>query len=351
MKKKKKDNSLIIHAFLLVGFLAIATCLYVMSGKKSATEILQSTEKIYKEKAQVQAPSQISSQSIPKTQKYSYKYTYTINVSGRIPQITFKMPVPYNEKERQYITENTFSIKPTSIRNENGNTIAEFQLNNLNNQSVDISIQGIAEVRTYDYKTASAINKNFDSEKNLEKYTKAEPLIESDDIAIKNAAAKIKGSSREEVVANIYKYVVSNVKYTLVQGNAGAKRTLLQKQGKCSEYAALMVALCRAKNIPARVITGQIAREANTKHNWVEVYYNKYGWVTYEPTKRPTTVTTYNQQGLPVKKEQRIIAESSNINYIASAKNMFSPWALSYSVSQNANGTATVTEKFEIHKL
>ena len=73
MKKKKKDNSLIIHALLLAGFLVIAAGLYVMSGKKSATEIFQSTEEYYKEKAQVQAPKPIPVQNKPATQKYSYK--------------------------------------------------------------------------------------------------------------------------------------------------------------------------------------------------------------------------------------------------------------------------------------
>ncbi len=60
--------------------------------------------------------------------------------------------------------------------------------------------------------------------------------------------------------------------YTVSYSVAGAKKALQTKQGKCSEYAALMVALCKAKKI--------------SQHNCVEVYYNKYGRVMYDHFER-----------------------------------------------------------------
>ncbi len=351
---KKIYRSIIFQIVFITAFIAIILGLYIMGGKKNVSEIVESTEKVYKEKMEM--PPAITSagrieDEAPLFENYSFRYTYTINVSGRIKKIIFKLPVPYNENEKQYITENTFSVKPSKMYNKDSNTIAEFQLDNLNNEAVDIELAGIAKIRTYDYKTASLINKKPETEKNLDKYLKPEPLIESDAGIIKSAAKKIKGKTQEEVVNNIYEFVVKNIKYSLIPGNLGAKKALELRKGKCSEYSALMTALCRAKKIPARIIVGQIARDKDTKHNWVEVYYDKYGWIAYDPTELSTVITTYNQNGDIIKTENRIDSQTVHSKFIASAKNQFTPWAVSYSVTEESNGTASVDEKFEINKL
>ncbi len=352
MDGKKTYFSIIFNIIFLAVFIAILTGLYFISGKKNVSQIVESTENVYLEKTNQMSvlPVQSEDPQVSGFEKYSYKYTYKINVAGRIKNLTFKVPIPYDEAEKQYITESSFSIKPVRIYNEDSNTIAEFVLENLNNQSIEIELRGIAGIRTYDYQTASKINKNNSPEKDLTKYITPSPLIESNDNLIKSAASKIKGNSREEIVNNIYNYVVTNINYAVIPGTLGAKKALEMKKGKCSEYSALMTALCRAKNIPARVVTGQLVREGETKHNWVEVYYDKYGWVAYEPTERPTVVTTYNQNGEVIKQERRIEAEKANAKYIASAKNQFKPWILTYSVSEQSYGTASVDEKFEIQK-
>jgi transglutaminase-like putative cysteine protease len=66
----------------------------------------------------------------------------------------------------------------------------------------------------------------------------------------------------------------------------GAVKAAQQKKGDCSEYSDLFVALCRAKNIPARVATGYTVRfdEISPKHHWAEVYLKKYGWVPFDPS-------------------------------------------------------------------
>ena len=65
------------------------------------------------------------------------------------------------------------------------------------------------------------------------------------------------------------------------------------KKGDCTEYADLFVAVCRAKNIPARVITGISVQSDNTKakHNWAEVYLKEYGWVPFDPSKGDIDIT------------------------------------------------------------
>jgi len=54
-----------------------------------------------------------------------------------------------------------------------------------------------------------------------------------------------------------------------------------------------MVALCRAKGIPARSVYGYVTNYYNTtRHAWVEVYSKKYGWVPFDPT--PNSHNTFN---------------------------------------------------------
>ncbi|SPU04717.1 transglutaminase-like superfamily protein [Bacillus tequilensis] len=72
------------------------------------------------------------------------------------------------------------------------------------------------------------------------------------------------------------------------------------KRGYCDNFSSAMVVLLRSAGIPARWVKGYTSgqyKEAGNKngsiykvtnnnaHSWVEVYFPKQGWVTFEPTK------------------------------------------------------------------
>ena len=68
-----------------------------------------------------------------------------------------------------------------------------------------------------------------------------------------------------------------------------------RKTGYCEHYATAMVVMLRALDIPARLVTGFLASEWNDfgsyytirqrdAHAWVEVYFPRSGWVTFDPT-------------------------------------------------------------------
>ncbi|MDQ6658053.1 MAG: DUF3488 and transglutaminase-like domain-containing protein [Actinomycetota bacterium] len=90
-------------------------------------------------------------------------------------------------------------------------------------------------------------------------------------------------------------------------GNTGNALTdfLANKQGFCEQYASTMAVMLRTLNIPSRVAVGftQGQRQAdgsylittNDAHAWVEVKFDKYGWVRFDPT--PLTGGEGNQQG------------------------------------------------------
>jgi transglutaminase-like putative cysteine protease len=67
------------------------------------------------------------------------------------------------------------------------------------------------------------------------------------------------------------------------------------RQGYCDYFATAMVVLLRVEGVPARVASGfapgefdpatnvSLVRE-NHAHSWVEVFFPRYGWVTFEPS-------------------------------------------------------------------
>lgn len=65
--------------------------------------------------------------------------------------------------------------------------------------------------------------------------------------------------------------------------------------GYCDYYATAMVVLSRAMGMPSRVVVGYVGGQYDEEndyylvseaeaHTWVEIYFNGYGWVPFEPT-------------------------------------------------------------------
>ena len=92
---------------------------------------------------------------------------------------------------------------------------------------------------------------------------------------------------------NIHNYVINNIEYRIHKERKGAAYAAQQNTGDCSEYSDLFVAICRAKSIPARVVTGYavVVSDILPKHAWPEAYLRKYGWVPFDPTWADVEVT------------------------------------------------------------
>ncbi|BDI33289.1 hypothetical protein CCAX7_53400 [Capsulimonas corticalis] len=86
------------------------------------------------------------------------------------------------------------------------------------------------------------------------------------------------------------------------------------REGYCDMFASSMAVLCRVAGLPSRVATGFAPGEpkadgfdlrAMDKHAWVEVYFPKYGWLTFDPTVGTRTdgsvpsSTSTEKHGLP----------------------------------------------------
>lgn len=357
-KKQKKDFSVL---FYIIGFVVVASfMLFLMFSSVDRNTVVNEQpqnervaqtqpqeQQIQQSKPQIKEPTKVA--NISDFEEFKYKITYTFDVRGTIKNAIFRIPTPSTENEKQYIVSSNISVKPTKTYYDGATSFAEFNFPELTTQKLVIEQYGQAKVRTYDLKTAKLINKNPNPETDLSKYLQEEQYIEVSDPLVKSYAAKIKGETREEIIQNIYEFTQKHLRYKNLQGVSGAKKALKQRVGECSEYSAIMVALCRAKGIPARVVIGNIAREQNTKHNWVEVYFDEYGWVNFDPTTMPTVVNVY-KNGKLVKKEKILDSNSAIVKYIASGKNLFSPYIFKYQGDSKNNGKATLMETIVIEK-
>jgi hypothetical protein len=213
--------------------------------------------------------------------------SYDLLVLGKTYKISFVTLVPQTIPDRQTISRINYSPKPSRIFSRNGNQYAEFVFVNPK-RYVKIRIKVKAEL--FEYTIMTAIEKGEKKPADnlrLAESLKQEKYIEKDDRRIQEAANSIEGRVDVEKVLNIYDYVTDNMEYSIANKKAlGAVNALIQGKGDCTEYSDLFVALCRAKNVPARVITGYtVDRNATSpKHNWVEVYLQAYGWVPFDPS-------------------------------------------------------------------
>jgi len=180
-----------------------------------------------------------------------------------------------------------FSQKPSRVFTENGNVYAEFTfVKPKEHFKLQLSVK--AELFRYDLATAlRSREKILSKDLAVKEFLKQETYIEKDDPKIQQIAKTITGQDEIGTVKKLYSYVIGNLEYTgLGKKQLGALKALQLKKGDCSEYSDLFVALCRAKEIPARVVTGYTVRfdKIPPKHHWAEVYLQKYGWVPFDPS-------------------------------------------------------------------
>jgi transglutaminase-like putative cysteine protease len=105
-----------------------------------------------------------------------------------------------------------------------------------------------------------------------------------------------------EVAQKVEAYLAANLRYSLDLGQDAGLDPLEdflfeRKTGNCEYFAAAMAVLLRAAGIPARVVSGFQRGEWNDvgryfavrqrdAHSWVEVFFPRVGWITFDPSPR-----------------------------------------------------------------
>ena len=115
--------------------------------------------------------------------------------------------------------------------------------------------------------------------------------IESDHPAINRVALKLHAPDSSKTIEKVFHWVAGNLRYSgYASKNRGALYALEHKEGDCTEYADLFVALCRANGIAARPIGGYVCPQsgvlkARDYHNWGE-FYEGGTWKLADPQNR-----------------------------------------------------------------
>lgn len=212
---------------------------------------------------------------------------YRISLTGKPRQVKFVTVFPRDLQGQQTIVSvDGGKIPPRKFYKVEDNRYAEYEFVSPSGRT-DLEIAVKMELFETDYFLMSKHrNADFLGESYLRPYLRAENGIEKDDPSVSNAAAGITGTNDIDTIRQLYYFVVSNI--TLkdeVTNYPGAVATLAKKSGNASGYADLFTALCRAKGIPARTVEGFYVKPRGTdpRHQWTEVYIERYGWVSFDP--------------------------------------------------------------------
>ncbi|MHC4623786.1 MAG: transglutaminase-like domain-containing protein [Planctomycetota bacterium] len=229
-------------------------------------------------------PNQAGSQAISKN-LVELVLSYDFTLSGETSKIKFLVMLPRTIADRQKILGTKYSSRPSRLFRKNGNRYAEFVFDEPKKQfRVEINIK--AELYRYDLSTArNKLQKRLSKGRGFDDFLEEEDYIEKNDPRIRQIAESMAGKNEIEVVEKIYNYVHDNMDYEVPGEKAlGAVKAAEGGKGDCSEYSDLFVAICRAKGIAARVVTGYTVRfdKISPKHHWAEVYLRGYGWVPFE---------------------------------------------------------------------
>ncbi|UCF42890.1 MAG: transglutaminase domain-containing protein [Planctomycetota bacterium] len=218
--------------------------------------------------------------------KVEFDLRYDFSMQAIPSKMNFVTLIPRTIAHRQEILDIKYSTRPRRIFTKNANTYAEFAFSRPRTQFT-LRINVKAELYRYDLFTAKKQYKEQPPPKdpNLSNFIQHEHCIQKNHASIHEIAETIRGQTEIDIVKNIYDFVTDRLRYVPRTDELGAVKALAAKQGDCVEYADLFVAICRAKNIPARVIKGYVTKfDDSPEHAWAEVYLTELGWVPFDLT-------------------------------------------------------------------
>jgi transglutaminase-like putative cysteine protease len=196
---------------------------------------------------------------------------------------------PYQSLSSMEVSPKDYAL----VIDEFGNHYAEFDFSNQPSGTTEtINIDYRVTVNELVYDLADCEGKLPDD------FTQPELHIESANPQIVALASKLSQGKKGvcQQVRAFYDYIGDNLVYTYNGENWGAQAALGPMGADCTEYTALLMALSRAKSIPARYFTGLLYMDtysdtiANIAHAWPDVYMPATGWVPLDPTLGRTTV-------------------------------------------------------------
>ncbi|MGA6927719.1 MAG: transglutaminase domain-containing protein [Desulfosarcina sp.] len=115
--------------------------------------------------------------------------------------------------------------------------------------------------------------------------------FDADDTDIRRLALQLKSGRVRITAKRLYRWVADNIVYNgYSREKKGARQVLASRQGDCTEFADLFVALARIVDLPARRVSGYLVHENRVltptdSHDWAEFYENGI-WRIADPQQR-----------------------------------------------------------------
>ncbi len=220
----------------------------------------------------------------PNVHTVSIDIYFNYQIEGEVNRILSTFFLPKNLPNKQRIINIDYSRPPHHIFEEGDNQYIEFIFDKPRENFV---LKMHLDIELHRYDLARATFNQLESKSPMaDKYLRNELFLRRKNKRIKEIADTISGGSQLEIVQNIYDFVVNHLEYNDdVRENLGSIKALKKGYGDCTEYSDLFVTLCRAKEIPARVVAGCVAElSLNANHHWSEVFLEGMGWVPFDPT-------------------------------------------------------------------
>ena len=277
--------------------------------------------------------------------KYLLSTEYIVNVKEPLTKLTIKTPIAQHQKNLQYVLNVDSIPQATNEFIKDGNKFIEYVIKNVEPKQYKFYIAHEVALRNYDINAAKKINLNSRPEVNLDRYLQQEEKIDTNSEYLNRVANNIQGMTKEETVKNIFNFIQENIEYTTNTKNINAEDVIKNKKAFCVGFANLMVTLCRIKNIPARIVAGNIAiKGKNSKHNWVEVYYSEYGWVMYDPT-----FFVVDTKGKTIIQKEEL--RTPNNDYLVLGHNIIESWSVEIESNKEINNPVSLDYDFKAIKF
>jgi len=151
------------------------------------------------------------------------------------------------------------------------------------------------------------------------------PESTPDRVARRTARLTQNARTPYETAATIERWLESNREYSLdvrkPEGSIADAFLFEMDAGYCTYYATTMVTMLRTQGIPARMAVGYtpgervaedrwVVRGLNA-HAWVEVYFEEYGWIRFDPTPASDRESA-EQTRIEIAREQNLTGVDTN---------------------------------------
>jgi len=213
---------------------------------------------------------------------------YDFKIPGKTSKVRFLVILPRTIQGRQTVSGLTFhGEQPHRVFKRGGTSFAEYLFKNPNeDKRVEITARVVIVPSDLDAIRSSRLP---GPTRQTRTFLKHERYIEKDDPLVVDELRRIRFDPQADdlgVVRALYQHVMRRLRDGgYISSSTGAVGTLKRGNGDCTDYTDLLVALARAKGVPARHVTGFVTMRGSgtPKHSWAELYTQSMGWIPLDP--------------------------------------------------------------------